>query len=122
MITKPEHVAVVAHILDTYKAGPGKGAPYPFCARDGKTVQRLLSIYGVDTLLALWDQFLTEEWDWFDKGNKRVKVPRDLNVFQLKITTLLEAETYKKRIKVIKEDKNITETLKKMMVSMVPQE
>jgi len=94
----PNYQTAVDHILDTYQKGPGKGQKYPFSGKDGKAVKRLLGIYGIDVFMAMWEDFLACNWDWYDKGNKLVKVPRNLQVFESKLTELLERETYKSRL------------------------
>ena len=93
-----DYQTFVDHLLATYKAGPGKGMPYPFNGQDGRQIKRLLGLYGLETLLALWDEFLACEWNWYDKGNKLVSVPRNLKVFESKVPNLLENGAFKRRI------------------------
>lgn len=89
----------VDHFLSTYEAKIG--AKYPFMGEDGRAIKRLLGIYGIDDLIALWDEFLNRNWNWVNYANKTVRVSHNLRVFQSKLTDLLEDGAYKKRIKSI---------------------
>lgn len=93
-----DYQRAVEHILASYALGPGKGTKYPFAGKDGRAVKRLLGLYGFPDLIALWDEFLVTKWDWVNSMNKTVTVPRNLQVFESKLTDLIERGTYKKRL------------------------
>ncbi len=93
---------LVAHIRQTYKAGPGKGVELPVRAKEGKQIKALLGTYGAEVLGALWDEFVGRSWDWVNRDNKTVRVPRNLEVFESKIPVLLEEGGYKSRIEIKK--------------------
>lgn len=93
-----EYQRAVEHIIASYALGPGKGTKYPFAGKDGRAVKRLLGLYGFPDLMALWDEFLVTKWDWVNSMNKTVTVPRNLQVFESKLTDLIERGSYKKRL------------------------
>jgi hypothetical protein len=99
---------LVDHIRESYKAGPGKGREFPFRAKEGKQVKSLLGIYSAEELRALWDEFIGRSWDWINRDNKKVQVPRNLEVFESKLPVLLEEGGYKSRVqlKKTKEEEN----------------
>ena len=74
---------------------------YPFQSRDGKIVKDVLSIYGISMFCALWQEFLAQDWNWYDKYNLLHKVPHDLMTFRAKLTQLLEDGSYKKKMEML---------------------
>ena len=91
---------VVDHLMASYRAKFGVG--YPFNGRCGKAVGRMVALYGPESVMALWDEFLDRDWNWYDKSNKLVRVARDIAVFETKLTWLLEDGKYKARIQIPK--------------------
>ena len=66
----------------------------------------MLGYYGVDVLCALWDEFLNTNWDWYTPTNKKVTVAHDLNIFEAKLTHLLEDKSYAKRLEAPRTDQD----------------
>lgn len=85
---------VVTHVCETYHKV--KGAKYPFGAIDGRFVKEALAkSYGyVEQVMALWDLFIYQKWDW-QKDGKTIKVPHDLKNFCSKFNILMEDMRWK---------------------------
>ena len=98
------YLKAVAHIMRTYQEKVGQ--KYPFNGKCGNQVKRILWHYGLDILCALWDEFLGKNWDWYDSMNRKVKVAHDLNIFEAKLTHLLEDKSYTKRLEAPRTDQD----------------
>lgn len=82
---------LVAHMLETFKAKKKIG--YPFTVLEGSVVKRLLYLYDLNQMKALWDVFLALDDDWIRK------VGHSIPEFQRCIPSLLDKSDWKERTK-----------------------
>ena len=100
----PQEFSTITHkVYTSYKNK--YGVSYPLGAKDIAIIKKLCGIYGPAVVCALWDEFLAQDWSWYDRGNKKVLVGHDLAVFWSKLTVLLEEGAYKKRLERPREPK-----------------
>ena len=93
---KSEYQLCVDNVLESYEEK--FKVRYPFQSRDGKIIKDVLLNYGPDHFIALWKEFMSLNYDWYDKWNRLVKIPHDMITFRSNLTRLLEDGAYKKRV------------------------
>lgn len=77
------------HINRSFKEK--KGANYPLSyGPDKATLKRLLGLYDVYQLMALWDNFLDKDWSFVNRDGETVRVGHSIMKFQVRIAELLD--------------------------------
>lgn len=97
-VLKPETYAkidcVIDHISKTYLEK--FGIKYPFLAEDIKHIKDITDLYYPQQVMALWDIFLHQGWD-YKKDGELVKMPHSMRVFRSKLANLCEDQRWKAR-------------------------
>ncbi len=94
---KSPYTLAVDHVMGTFLSK--KGIKYPFTSESGRSLKRLLSLYDLNQVKALWDVFLNSNWDWRDRDGKPVHVAHDLRQFQVMIPRILDDSKWKSAVK-----------------------
>ena len=115
-----DHQRMREHVCATYLAKSPPKSKYLFLKEDGGIVKFCLRNWTVEECMALWDEFLSQNWDFEGRDGKLVKVAHSLRNFQTKVRVLVESNNYKIAAKKYAEKPAADNPLAKLELKGVP--